>query len=98
MEHATPTSPWHPTSAAEIDVFISHSAPIAALVRKKILIPSFDVLAVVGVVAQHRWNHPGGVVCEDEGPIPILKRSKTLIIWCDRPSPVPIATFSSFAE
>jgi hypothetical protein len=56
-----------------------------------------DALALI----QRRHERRGGLhrpmVCEDEGPIPILNRSKTLIIGGDRPSLAPIATFSSFA-
>ena len=34
MEHATPTSPWQPTSAPEMEAFSLYRMPIAAAVRK----------------------------------------------------------------
>ena len=35
IEHAEPTSPWHPTSAPEIDAFLLNSSPIAPAVSRK---------------------------------------------------------------
>ena len=35
IDEATPTSPWQPTSAPEIDAFILNSAPIARAVSRK---------------------------------------------------------------
>ena len=40
IEHATPTSPWHPTSAAEIDAPLLNNIPIAAAVVKNLTISS----------------------------------------------------------
>jgi len=34
MERATPTSPWHPTSAPEMEAFSLYSTPMAAAARK----------------------------------------------------------------
>ena len=34
IEQATPTSPWQPTSAPEIDAFFLYKIPIAAAVNK----------------------------------------------------------------
>ena len=40
IDEATPTSPWQPTSAPEIDAFILNSAPIALAVSMKVRRPS----------------------------------------------------------
>ena len=40
IEHATPTSPWQPTSAPLIDAFFLYSAPIAAAVSRNRIVPS----------------------------------------------------------
>ena len=39
IEQATPTSPWHPTSAPEIEAFSLYRMPIAAAVSRKSKIP-----------------------------------------------------------
>ena len=40
IEQATPTSPWQPTSAPEIEAFSLNSEPIAAAVSRKTRVPS----------------------------------------------------------
>ncbi|MNW13535.1 hypothetical protein D3C71_2115170 [compost metagenome] len=40
MEHATPTSPWQPTSAPEIEAFSLYKIPMAAAVSRKRTTPS----------------------------------------------------------
>ena len=40
IEQATPTSPWQPTSAPEIEAFFLNSEPIAAAVSRKMRVPS----------------------------------------------------------
>jgi hypothetical protein len=40
IEQATPTSPWQPTSAPEIEAFSLKSEPIAAAVNRKTRTPS----------------------------------------------------------
>lgn len=40
IEQATPTSPWQPTSAAEIEAFILYSEPMAEAVSMKVTTPS----------------------------------------------------------
>ena len=40
IEQATPTSPWQPTSAPEIEAFSLNSEPIAAAVSRKMWTPS----------------------------------------------------------
>src|SRR6202030_1686912 len=39
MEHATPTSPWHPISAPEMDAFCLYSMPMAPAVSRKRAMP-----------------------------------------------------------
>jgi hypothetical protein len=40
MEQATPTSPWQPTSAPEIEAFSLYKKPIAAAVSRKSTMPA----------------------------------------------------------
>jgi hypothetical protein len=40
IEHATPTSPWQPTSAPEIEAFSLYRKPMAAAVSRKSTIPA----------------------------------------------------------
>ena len=42
MEQADPTSPWHPTSAPEIDAFSLYREPIAPAASKKDTTPLSD--------------------------------------------------------
>jgi hypothetical protein len=46
IEQATPTSPWQPTSAPEIEAFSLNSEPIAAAVSRKTRTPSSDAFGV----------------------------------------------------
>src|SRR5260370_33074842 len=46
IEHATPTSPWQPTSAPEIEAFPLYKMPIAAAVRKNQNSPSFEAFSM----------------------------------------------------
>ena len=39
IEQATPTSPWQPTSAPEIEAFSLYSMPIAPAVKRKLRTP-----------------------------------------------------------
>ena len=41
MDEATPTSPWQPTSAPEIDALSLNSAPIAVAVMRKSDMPAW---------------------------------------------------------
>ena len=63
IEQATPTSPWQPTSAPEIEAFLLYSTPIAAAVSRKRRMPaSRRARAIVAVIAQHRGNDAGRAV------------------------------------
>ena len=60
---ATPTSPWQPTSAPEIEAFILNSAPIAAAVSRNVAQPSGVAPgAMVAVIAQHGGHDAGRAV------------------------------------
>ena len=46
IEQATPTSPWQPTSAPEIEAFSLNREPIAAAVSRKTCSPSLSECGV----------------------------------------------------